>query len=339
MTRRMADVAARAGVSEATVSRVLNGKPGVAESTKVAVLAALDVLGYERPSRLRGERVRLVGLVLPELQNPIFPMFAEVVAAGLVQRGLAPLLCTSAAGGLSEPAYVDLLLQQQVAGVVFFGGALGESPTPEDHFDLLRSRKVPVVMVNATVEGLGFATVAADDVESVQRSMTHLRSLGHERIGAVLGPPGHLPSARKEAAFLQFAKEADLELHDFIEHTSFTVEGGAAATASVIAKGATAAVFASDMLALGGIKSARRLGRQVPVDFSVIGFDDSPLMSSTDPALTTVRQPVQEMGRACVSLLMHQIEDGPGYHRELLFAPELVVRATTAKAPQDLPAS
>lgn len=331
MTGRLADVAARAGVSEATVSRVLNDKPGVARATRASVLAALDVLGYERPSSLRGQRVRLVGLVLPELQNPIFPMFAQVVATGLVQRGLAPLLCTSGSGGLSEPAYVDLLLQQQVAGVVFFGGAPGAGAHPDAHYELLRARGVPVVMVNAAHEGHGFASVATDDEESMYRSLIHLRSLGHERIGAVLGPAEHLPSVRKETAFRRFAHEHDLALDDLLERTSFTTEGGAAATVGLVGRGATAAVYGSDVLALGGIRSARRLGRRVPTEFSVVGFDDSPLMSSTDPALTTVRQPVPEMGRACVDLLVQQFEDGAGPPRALVFAPELIVRSSTAQ--------
>ncbi len=106
----------KVGVSEATVSRVLNGKPGVSASTREAVLTALDVLGYERPSKLRGQRARLVGLVLPELQNPIFPALAEVIGGALAQRGFTPVLCTRTAGGLSEADYVDMLLDQQASG-------------------------------------------------------------------------------------------------------------------------------------------------------------------------------------------------------------------------------
>ncbi len=122
MSRRLAEVARKVGVSEATVSRVLNGKPGVSDATREAVLTALDVLGYERPTKLRGERARLVGLVLPELQNPIFPALAEVIGGGLAQNGYTPVLCTQTAGGISESDYVELLLQQQVSGVIFVGG-------------------------------------------------------------------------------------------------------------------------------------------------------------------------------------------------------------------------
>src|SRR5882762_11555392 len=127
MSRRLAEVARKIGVSEATVSRVLNGKPGVAEATRQAVLTALDVLGYERPTKLRGERARLVGLVLPELQNPIFPAFADVVAGDLAKRGFTPVLCTRTAAGVSEADYVDMLLDQHVSGLIFAGGNYAEA--------------------------------------------------------------------------------------------------------------------------------------------------------------------------------------------------------------------
>src|SRR4030088_3317632 len=115
MSKRLAEVAAKVGVSEATVSRVLNGKPGVSDGTRQAVLTALDVLGYERPTKLRGDRGRLVGLVLPELQNPIFPAFADVVAGALARRGLTPVLCTRTADGVSEGDYGDMPLDLHVS--------------------------------------------------------------------------------------------------------------------------------------------------------------------------------------------------------------------------------
>src|SRR6202042_3476439 len=161
--RRLAEVAKKVGVSEATVSRVLNGKPGVSDSTRETVLTALDVLGYERPSKLRGQRARLVGLVVPELQNPIFPALAEVIGGALAQRGFTPVLCTRTAGGLSEADYVDMLLEQHASGVVFAGGHFAEFAAPHDHYRLLRRRGVPVVLINAAVDNLDFPCVATDD--------------------------------------------------------------------------------------------------------------------------------------------------------------------------------
>ena len=327
-------MAKKVGVSEATVSRVLNGRPGVSEATRRSVLAALDVLGYERPTQLRGDRARLVGLILPELQNPIFPAFAEVLAGGIVHRGLTPVLCTCSAGGMSEPAYVEMLLEKQVSGVVFFGGASSEADAAHDHFTQLENRGIPVVLLNAAVKDLSFPTVSTDDAAAVELAFAHLRSLGHERIGLVLGPPDHVPSRRKSEAFHKLIAGAGLTADALVEHTMFTVEGGQLAASLLVERGATAAIFASDILALGGVKAVRRAGLAVPTDFSVVGFDDSFLMNCTDPPLSTIRQPIESMGRAALTLLLNQIDGGMTMDRELLFEPELVVRSSTGAVPR-----
>jgi LacI family repressor for deo operon, udp, cdd, tsx, nupC, and nupG len=273
MTRRLAEVAAYAKVSEATVSRVLNGKPGVSEATRQAVLTALDVLGYERPTQLRGQRARLVGLVLPELQNPIFPAFAEVVADALSRRGITPVLCTRTAAGVSEAAYVDMLLEQQVSGIIFFGGQYHETRADHRHYHLLTERRLPVVLINAAYEDLGFPRVSVDDAHAADQALAHLESLGHERIGIVLGPPDHVPSARKLDAYRQALGNREM----LVEHTIFSIQGGVAAARRLIDQGVTALVCASDMLALGAVRQARRGGLDVPGEISVVGFDDSAL--------------------------------------------------------------
>lgn len=201
MTKRLTEVARKAGVSEATVSRVLNGRGGVSESTCAAVLTALDVLGYERPTKLRGERARLVGLVLPELQNPIFPALAEVVTGSLAQRGFTPALCARTIGGVSEADYVEMLLDHQVSGVIFAGGSYALADAPHDHYRRLTERGLPVVLVNAGVDELGFPRVSTDDAVAVEQAYGHLRSLGHERIGMVLGPEG---TCRHDASSLRW---------------------------------------------------------------------------------------------------------------------------------------
>ncbi|NYV74487.1 LacI family DNA-binding transcriptional regulator [Streptomyces sp. UH6] len=331
MTRRLAQVAKKVGVSEATVSRVLNGKPGVSEATRQSVLTALDVLGYERPTQLRGERARLVGLVLPELQNPIFPALAEVIGGALAQQGLTPVLCTQTKGGVSEADYVDLLLQQQVSGVIFAGGLFAQADAPHEHYHLLAERKVPVVLVNASIEGLDFPCVACDDAVAVEQAWRHLASLGHERIGLVVGPDDHMPSRRKLEAARASAKVMGMELPDaFVQPSIFSLEGGQAATARLLERGVTGIVCASDPLALGAIRAARRRGLSVPSDVSVVGFDDSAFMTCTEPPLTTVRQPIEAMGRAVVDLLCAQIDGSRSPLGELLFEPELVVRGSTA---------
>jgi LacI family repressor for deo operon, udp, cdd, tsx, nupC, and nupG len=331
VTKRLAEVAKKAGVSEATVSRVLNGRSGVSESTRASVLTALDVLGYERPTKLRGERGRLVGLVLPELQNPIFPALAEVVTASLAQRGFTPALCARTIGGVPERDYIEMLLDHQVSGVVFAGGSYALADAEHGHYRQLLDRRMPVVMVNAGVDDLGFPHISTDDAVAVEQAYGHLRSLGHERIGMVMGPEDHMPSRRKLAAVAKLAGWTGTD--DWVERTTFSMESARVAAARLIQRGVTGMICASDVLALGSIRAARRLGLDVPADVSVVGFDDSALMTCTDPPLTTVRQPIEMMGQAAVDLLVNQIE-GTGVQRdELLFEPELVVRGSTAPAP------
>jgi DNA-binding LacI/PurR family transcriptional regulator len=337
-SRRLADVAKKVGVSEATVSRVLNGKAGVSGSTREAVLTALDVLGYERPSQLRGERARLIGLVLPELQNPIFPALAEVIGGALAQRGFTPVLCIRTAGGLSEADYVSMLLDQHVSGVVFAGGHHAEQAAPHDHYRLLRSRGIPAVLFNASADDLDFPCVSTDDMTAAGQAYTHLASLGHQRIGLVVGPEDHMPSRRKLAAFAEHARRggdghpgAAAPGNAPVEHALFSLEGGQAATSRLLRHGVTGVICGSDVLALGAIRAIRRAGQSVPGDVSVVGYDDSAFMNCTDPPLTTVRQPIESMGKAAVALLVNQIENMAVYPEELLFEPELVVRGSTGR--------
>jgi DNA-binding LacI/PurR family transcriptional regulator len=295
------------------------------------VLTALDVLGYERPTQLRGQRARLVGMVLPELENPIFPALAEVVGGALVQRGFTPVLCTRTAGGLSEADYVTMLLEQQVSAVVFAGGHYAEADAPHEHYRRLLDRRLPAVLVNAAVEHIGYPTVSTDDAVAVEQAFGHLTSLGHERIGLIVGPRDHVPSLRKLATFTALCRSRSIR--PLGGHGLFSLEGGQAVATRLLRDGVTAIICASDPMALGAIRAVRRAGLRVPGDVSVVGFDDSAFLNCTDPPLTTVRQPIEAMGRAAVTLLVNQIDGTEVAAEELLFEPELVVRGSTGPAP------
>ena len=328
MARNLADVAKQAGVSEATVSRVLNGKPGISDATRAAVLTALDVIGYERPTHLRVRRARMVGLVVPELQNPIFPALAEVIGGALAQRGFNAVLCTRT-GSMSEAEYVEMLLERQVSGMVFAGGQYAEADAPHEHYARLLKLRLPVVLINAAAEHLDFPRVSTDDAVAIEQAYGHLSSLGHERIGLILGPPDHVPSRRKLAAFEALAAPAA----ELVERTMFSLEGGHAAATRLLRQGVTGIICGSDPLALGAIRAARRAGLSVPADVSVVGYDDSAFMNCTDPPLTTVRQPIEAIGRAAVAMLTSQIEGAAVSAEELFFDPEIVARGSTAAAP------
>ena len=332
MTKRLADVAAFAGVSVATVRRVLGDKPGIAPSTKAAVLTALDVFGLDRPARFRTAKDGLVGLVVPDLQNPIFPALVEAVSIGLVKLGLMTALCTRTADGVSEANYIALLLRRDVAGIVFIGGSYADAG-PE-YGKELHEREIPMVLINAADENPGVARVSVDDEAAAEQALAHLASLGHERIGLILGPEGHVPSARKLGAFARHLRTSpdDQSWRDLVAHVPFSMEGGGAAMTRLLGQGVTGVVCASDALALGAIRTARRRGVSVPGDVSVIGFDDSAYMSVVEAPLTTIRQPVRAMGAAAVKLLDAQINGQVLPGEELLLEPELIVRGSTGPA-------
>ena len=330
MAARLADIAAQARVSEATVSRVLNGKPGVADSTRQAVLTALDVLGYERPTRLRRKSAGLVGLIVPELANPIFPAFAQVIETALARHGFTPVLCTQTPGGVHEDDYTQMLLERSVSGIIFVSGLHADSLADHERYRQLTARGLPIVLVN------GYA----DDVEAPcvsqrrpgRRPSWPSRTCGRWGTPGSAWPSGRSGSCRRSARspasgrrWRRWSRPAEIE--DLIERSLFTVEGGQAAAQRLLDRGCTAIVCGSDLMALG-----RDPGR--PVDGPAgaartcpwSGYDDSPLVAFTDPPLTTLRQSVQAMGEAAVRALVDEISGQPAPRAEYVFRPELVVR-------------
>jgi DNA-binding LacI/PurR family transcriptional regulator len=332
---RLTDLADQAGVSTATVSRVLNGKPGVSPQARQAVLTALDMLGYERPERLRIKPAGLVGLVVPELSNPVFPAFAQVVETALSDRGYTPLLCTQSPGGTTEDQYVEMLLDHGVDGIVFVSGLHADTTASTERYQRLRSRGVSFVLVNGPAEGVDAPAFSTDDAAAMEQAMRHLTSLGHRSIGLAVGPTRFVPARRKRDAFcaLLTRQLGDDEPQRHVVSTLFTVEGGQAAATELLDAGHTAIVCGSDLMALGAIRAARSRGLGVPDDVSVVGFDDSTLIAFTEPPLTTIRQPVAAIGRSAVDALVSEIHGTPVPRSEMLFHPELVVRGSTHTAP------
>ncbi|PZG41834.1 LacI family transcriptional regulator [Spongiactinospora gelatinilytica] len=332
---RLSDIAAQAGVSEATVSRVLNGRPGVSATTRQVVLSALDLMGYERPQRLRHRGSGLVGLVTPELDNPIFPAFAQAVERLLVQHGLAPVLCTRLPGGAPEDEFADLLLDRGVSGIVFVAGPHADTTARMERYIRLIERGTPIVLVDGYSEEVEAPFISPDDRLSAALAVQHLVDLGHERVGLAVGPRRFVPVMRKIEGFRRAMSRllGAIDVEALISHSLFTAEGGQAAAGALLERGCTGIVCASDLMALGAVRACRERGLRVPVDVSVVGFDDSPLIAFTDPPLTTIRKPIGAMAAAAVETLLEGINGAPPKHAELLFQPELVVRGSTGSGP------
>src|ERR1043166_1229582 len=179
---RVADIARQAGVSPATVSRVLNDKPGVSGDKRQSVFGALDVLGIERPERRRNRPAGLVGLVTPELDNPIFPHFAQLIGATLAQHGYTPVLCTQTPGGISEDEFVELLVERSVSGIVFVSGLHADTTAAPDRYRSLVNRRLPTVLINGYRPDVDAPFFSCDDAMAGRLAVDHLVSLGHRRI-------------------------------------------------------------------------------------------------------------------------------------------------------------
>lgn len=324
---KMSDVAAHAGVSTATVSRVLAGKPGVKDSTRQLVLQVLDQLGYERtttPSLRSGP----VAILIPELSNPGFATFVEELDILLSAADLPSIVLPAGSTGTSEIQHLDRLQDMPVSAVISVSG------TPADiHADNTRYRRlfdagIPTVFLNGYAPELRGPFFSCSDADSIDQAVTHLRSLGHQRIGLATGPNRYMPSLRKVAEFTKLGFDRNTD----VATTMFTAEGGQSAASRLLDAGNTAIICGSDVMALGAIREVRARGLSVPGDISIIGFDDSPLMAFTDPPLTTVRQPVRAMCDAAVTALTALLDgEDPGAH-ELLFPPDLIIRQTTGPA-------
>ncbi|GGV38807.1 HTH-type transcriptional regulator MalR [Streptomyces longisporoflavus] len=318
---------------------MLNGKPGVAGATRQSVLAALDVLGYERPVRLRQRSAGLVGLITPELENPIFPALAQIIGQALTRQGYTPVLATQTPGGSTEDELTEMLVDRGVSGIIFVSGLHADTSADMQRYEQLRAQGVPFVLVDGFSPKVQAPFISPDDRAAMRLAVTHLVSLGHTRIGLALGPKRFVPVQRKIEGFVRTVQDLlaltpqEIE-SDLVQHSLYTLEGGQAAASALLDRGCTAVVCASDMMALGAIRTARERGFEVPDDISVVGFDDSPLIAFTDPPLTTVRKPVPSMGQAAVRTLLEEIGGTPAPHSEFVFMPELVVRGSTASSPR-----
>jgi LacI family transcriptional regulator, repressor for deo operon, udp, cdd, tsx, nupC, and nupG len=331
MKPRLKEVAKRAGVSEATVSRVANRRPGVAEETRQQVLRAIADLGYEpvgfAPPRWSG----IIGLITPELTNPVFPAFAQAIEARLASHGLTVLLCAATIDGTAEADHVALLRERGVAGLIVVSGLHADAEADHEPYRELRAQGVPLVLVNGVVEDLDVPFVSADEGAGAELGVRHLADLGHTRIGLASGPLRYQPSQRRLQGYLRglesaFGSAGD----DLVVESVFSVEGGQLAMARLLDLGVTAVLAASDLMALGAVRAVRERGLEVPVDVSVVGYDDTALMAFTDPPLTTLRQPVRQMGEAAAAALVQQLRGGPSFGTgEFLFRPELIVRSSS----------
>jgi LacI family transcriptional regulator len=304
------DVAAHAGVSHQTVSRVINTSSSVAEPTRARVLAAIEELGYVPSPMARGlisNRTHSVGVVTDDISDYFFGHMVAGAEAEARRRGYY-LMIGSVERGDDEGGYLRLMLERRVEGLLL---ARPSVPLRSEHLLAAQRAGVPLVLVLVGSSRVPGATIVdVDNRRGGYDATRHLLEQGHRRIATITGPE-EWPSA---AARLEGYREALAEFGvagEALEETAdeWGVESGEAAAGRLLARGRkfTALFGHSDLIALGAIARLRQAGLRVPEDVSVVGYDDLPVAAVVDPPLTTVHQPMQEVGAVAVGLLLDRL--------------------------------
>ena len=334
MRASIRDVATRAGVSVGTVSNVLNRPEVVSPATRDRVLGAIADLGFvrnESARQLRAGRSRTIGLGGLDIANPFFTAVARGVEDVANDQGLAVILCNSDDRPEKEAAYLDVLAEQRVQGVLI-------TPTAElsPHLEQLRRTGVPVVLLDRRSPIRDQCSVAVDDVLGGHLAGAHLLERGHRRIAFIGGHSGLPQIEERVTGVEQAVREAlgSTETLTVLAPEHLTVEGGREAGSRIVGMPAatrpTAAVCANDLIALGLLQEMVRHGVRVPEEFAIVGYDDIDYAGAAAVPLTSVRKPRQELGAAAAELLLDEARSGGEHeHQQRLFQPELVVRKSS----------
>jgi LacI family transcriptional regulator len=333
-TASIKDVAALAGVSVGTVSNVLNRPDIVTEATRSRVQAAIEELGFIRNDaarQLRAGRSRTIGLVVLDVANPFFTDVARGVEDEASQSGLAVILCNSDDQQEKETRYLELLEEHRVQGILITPVA-----APGDRLTRLRKRGTPVVLLDRGSPSQDQCSVSVDDVLGGELAVTHLVKGGHQRIAFIGGPLSiRQVSDRRDGAARALARlGGTAEELTVIETAALNVACGKRAATTIAelpaSRRPTAVFCANDLLAMGLLQemTTRRIG--VPEDIAIVGYDDIDFAAAAAVPLTSVRQPRHQLGRTAAQLLLDEaLLEGEHQHRQLMFEPELVVRASS----------
>ena len=322
------DVASHAGVSVATVSRVINNSPHkVHRATRQRVLRTVSRLGYHPNVVAQGLRrgtSRSIALIVPDISNPFFPAIARGVEDVARRHGYALVLGNTDDDAERERAYLDILRKRWVDGVLFASAGGDDRP-----LRALRAGGVPALLIARDVADVAIDTVVVDSFAGVRQATSHLLRLGHRRI-AYIGGPDSLSVARERLrgyrqALRDFNVRPDPSL---IVAGDFRVDGGCAAVRRLLARrrAFTAVVAANDLTAIGAMEVLRAAGRRIPDDVAVVGFDDIPFAAFVDPPLTTVAQPTYRLGALAMERLLALMNGEAVTTRRIVLAPQLVVR-------------
>ncbi|MFG1710294.1 LacI family DNA-binding transcriptional regulator [Nonomuraea sp. M3C6] len=326
------DVAEAAGVHTATASRALNPKTRrqISAETARRVMRAAEALGYQPNSFARGlktSRSSTVGLVIPDLTNPLFPPIVRGVESVLESDGYNVWIVNTDNDDNRERAKIESLRSRQVEGLIVATARL-EHPLLQQ----LHEQGVTMVLINRQVENLRIPAVTGDDATGVAAAVRHLADLGHTRIAHLSGPLSTSTGHVRFQAFRHAVRDHGLPDDLIVECAHWSEADGATAMRDLMSRttGCTAVVAGNDLIALGCYDVFAERGLSCPRDISVIGFNDMPFLDKLRPPLTTVAVPHHELGAEAARMLLDCIDEPDRPARSLLLPVSLVVRDSTA---------
>lgn len=328
------DVAQKAGVSVATVSRVINHNPNVKAHLKERVLRAIEEIGYQ-PSgiarNMRNQSVPVIGLIISDIQNPFFTSMVRAVEDNALENGYTVLLCNSDEDPKKEQLYLDVMTRERVAGIIIV-------PSHSKCCPSLKKLKIPIVVVDRKLRNMQCDSVLLDNVSGSKQATEHLINLGHRRIGFVGAPTTISVGADRLLGYQKALREHGIpEDNTLIEIGDFKETGGYQAALNLLKldQRPTAIFSVNNLMTMGTLKAINEIRLKIPDDISVIGFDDMPWLTLITPPLTAVRQPVYKMGAEAAKLLFEninlEIEKPP---TRIILKPELIVRSSTSPIEQ-----
>jgi LacI family repressor for deo operon, udp, cdd, tsx, nupC, and nupG len=327
------EVARRAGVSTATVSRVLSQPAVVSASTRKRVLDAIERLGYTpnvAAKNLRTARTGKLLVTVPDISNPFFSLILRGIEDAAQREGYAVLLGDTQHDEVREDGYAAMLRRKEADGLIFLGHRL-----PREAAALIRSmapRCAPVVNGCEFNPRLGVPSVHIDNAKAASEAMDHLFRLGHRRIAVITGPLVSPLSRDRLRGAMARAKRERAERDVNVMTGDFSIESGAAEGERLLGRRErpTAIFCFNDEMAMGVIQAARRRGLRLPEQLSVVGFDDIRFSSYMDPPLTTISQPMRAIGEGTVRLLLEVINGDIATPESVTLPHTLVVRSSTA---------
>lgn len=272
-----------------------------------------------------------IGLLLPELSNPIFPVLAQAMEARATAAGLASILGNTTGASLREADYVHMLLDHQVDGFIFISCEMTHLAGDHAHYARLLQDGARMVFVNGALDDLDVPSIGVDERHAGQLATQHLIGLGHRRIGFVAGPDDYLPTREKGEGREDALTAAGIDPDGLVAHRKFSVEGGRSALRELMGKPLppTGVICSSDLMAIGVLQEARELGLRVPADLSVVGFDGIEAAGWMSPPLTTIEQPIDEIAATAVDALRTLIAEPDRSLPSFVFKAKLRRRGST----------